>query len=199
MKKLNIIVMNLAGALLIAAAVMKMHQVLTQPILSEGFYESWLFLVIQIPLELGLGIWLTCGLFRKGGWLIGLLAYGTFIFATVHKVLTGAESCGCFGMVKVDPRITLFTLDIHFFLLLAIFRPRGKKLFPPPWPDGKHFFGVAVPTFVLLVSVTVVLAFNKVPRISEELTTYKPKGKIILPDPVGKEPDKSEPNTIVRV
>ena len=117
MKKLNIIVMDVAGLLLIVASVLKIHQLLTEPILSEGFWESWLFFVIQIPLELGLGIWLTCRLFRKAAWLIALLSFAGFIGVTLQKVFVGAESCGCFGRVQVDPLITLIAMDIPFFLL----------------------------------------------------------------------------------
>ena len=84
MKKLNIIVMDVAGLLFIVASVLKMHQLLTEPILSKGFWESWLFFVIQIPLELGLGIWLTSRLFRKAAWLIALLSFAGFICVMIQ-------------------------------------------------------------------------------------------------------------------
>jgi thiol-disulfide isomerase/thioredoxin len=193
MKKLNIIVMDLAGMLLIAGALLKVHQVLTEPILSAGFFESWLFFVIQIPLELALGIWLMSRLFTKGAWLLGMLSYGGFIFVTLHKVLSGAESCGCFGMVKVDPIITLYFIDIPGCLLLAIFRPRGKKFFPPPWPGWEHFLGVATPSFIFVVTITLIIAFNEVPRLSAGLVEHTPKNKITRPQPNKVEPDTPDP------
>ena len=82
MKTANKIVMTIAGAFLIVAATLKSHQLLTEPIISKGFWESWLFFVIQIPLEFGLGIWLVCGLFRKVAWLLGTIAFGGFIVVT---------------------------------------------------------------------------------------------------------------------
>jgi len=185
--------MDLAGILLIAGALLKVHQVLTVPILSEGFFESWLFFIIQIPLELGLGIWLTCRLFRKVAWLLGLLSYGGFIFVTLHKVLGGVESCGCFGMVKVAPAITLYCIDIPIFLLFAIFRTRGEKFFPPPWPGWKHFLGVAVPTITLIATITLITAFNEVPRVSDTLVEHSFNGKIIRPKPNGEKPDTADP------
>jgi thiol-disulfide isomerase/thioredoxin len=163
MKKANIIVMWIAGIVLLAASALKIQQLLTEPIISKGFWESWGFFLIQIPLEMGLGIWLVCGLFRKAGWLLGLIAFGGFIGVTLYKGLTGEASCGCFGMVKVNPWITLSAIDIPIFILLAIFRPKGEKLLPPPWPRPVHFFAIAIPTFILLPMIEYILITNKPP------------------------------------
>ena len=175
MKTANKIVMFLAGAFLIVASILKSHQLLTEPILSKGFWESWLFLVIQIPLELGLGIWLVSGLFRKAGWLLGTIAFAGFIGVTLYKWISGEASCGCFGVVHVKPWITLTTIDIPIFLLLAIFRPKGLKLLPPPWPSAKHFFGVAIPTFIILTTLVPILVFNKPPDVTDKYEVIKPE------------------------
>ena len=50
MKKANMVVMVVVGLVLIAATVLKIHQLLTEPIISKGFWESWEFFLIQIPL-----------------------------------------------------------------------------------------------------------------------------------------------------
>ena len=160
--------MWIAGIFLISASILKIHQLITEPIISKGFWESWKFFLIQIPLELGLGIWLVCGLFRKAGWLLGLIAFGGFIGVTLYKSLSGAESCGCFGVVKVNPWITLTVIDIPIFLLLAFFRPKDLKLFPPPWPKAAHFFAIAIPTFILLPAIEYVLITNKPPMKAEK-------------------------------
>ena len=174
MKTVNRIVMTVAGAFLIVAAALKTSQLLTEPILSKGFWESWAFFVFQIPLEFGLGIWLVCGLFRKAAWLLGTIAFCGFIFVTGYKAFGGAASCGCFGTVHVNPWITLLTIDIPLFVLLVIFRPKGEKLLPPPWPSAKHFFGVAIPTVVLLVTIVPVLIFNKPPEKTDRYEVVKP-------------------------
>ena len=161
MRIANRIITVITGLVLIVAAVLKIHQLLTEPIVSKGFWESWAFFVIQIPLELGLGIWLVCGLFRKAAWIIAVLAFGLFILVTLQKGFIGAESCGCFGRVKVNPWITFSIIDVPIFLGLVIFRPKGLKLLPPPWPSAVHFFGVAIPTFTLLGVLIPVLIFNK--------------------------------------
>ena len=155
--------MWIAGIVLLVATVLKIHQLLTEPIVSKGLWESWKFFLIQIPLELGLGIWLVSGLFKKAGWLLGLLAFGLFIIVTLHKGLIGAESCGCFGTVHVNPWVTLSVIDIPIFICLAVFRPKGQKLFPPPWPKPVHFFAIAIPTFILLPAIEYILITNKPP------------------------------------
>lgn len=167
--------MAIAGVVLIVAAALKMHHLLTEPIISTGFWESWLFFVIQIPLELGLGIWLLCGLFRKAAWIVGVFAFTLFIGVTLHKGITGAASCGCFGRIQVNPWITLFAIDVPFFVLLLIFRPKGEKLLPPPWPNAAHFFGVAIPTFIIIGGIVPVLIFNKPSDKTDEYEVIKPE------------------------
>jgi thiol-disulfide isomerase/thioredoxin len=167
--------MVVAGLVLIVATVLKIHQLLTEPIIIKGFWESWEFFLIQIPLELGLGIWLVCGLFRKAAWVVGVLSFGLFIVVTLQKGLIGAESCGCFGRVEVNPWITFSVIDIPFFLALLIFRPKGCKLLPPPWPSAKHFFGVAIPTFIVIGVIMPVLIFNKPPDKTDKYEVVRPE------------------------
>ncbi len=175
MGTVNRIVMAVAGALLIIAAALKTYQLLTEPIISAGFWESWEFFLIQIPLELGLGIWLLSGLFRKAAWMAALLAFAVFIIVTLQKGLAGKESCGCFGPIEVDPWITLSCIDITLFLGLLIFRPKGAKLLPPPWPKPAHFFGVAIPTFIIMAVIIPVLILNKPPDKTNRYEVVRPE------------------------
>lgn len=166
MRKANTVIMTLAGLLLIVASVLKFHEMLTTCIPSwtdnkYGFWESYEFFLIQLPLEFALGVWMVSGLFRKAAWIAGTLAYFGFIVVTIFKIATGAESCGCFGQVTVDPKITLFAIDIPFFLLLLIFRPKGLKLLPPPWPNTWYLLAVAVPTVGLMILSTPALVAFK--------------------------------------
>jgi hypothetical protein len=186
MRIANQIITVVTGFVLIVAAVLKIHQLLTEPIISKGFWESWLFFVFQIPLELGLGIWLVSGLFRKAAWMIAVLAFGLFILVTLQKGLVGAESCGCFGRVKVNPWITFAVIDIPLFLGLVIFRPKGLKLLPPPWPSAVHFFGVAIPTFIAFSIIMPVLVFNKPPDKTDKYEVVRP-AEWISPAQNGKE------------
>lgn len=179
MKRANVIVMTLAGGLLAVAALLKFHEMLTScailPWKEHGIWESYEFFLVQIPLEFALGIWMISGLFRKAAWAAGMLAYFGFIFVTLTKALGNAESCGCFGQVHIDPWITLFAIDIPFFLLLAIFRPRGEKLLPPPWPNPFHALAVAVPVIGFMVlAAPIMVAFRPVCKKPEQWTPVDP-------------------------
>jgi len=195
MKKANVIVMTIAGLVLIVASILKAHQLLTEPIISSGFWESWLFFVIQVPLELGLGIWLVSGLFRKAAWLVATLAFAGFICVTLHKGLIGAASCGCFGRVHVNPWITLSAIDIPLFLLLVIFRPVGEKLLPPPWPSAKHFFGVAIPSCIVLAALVPTLVFNKPPARTDKYEVVD-INRWMAGAPAGQSADSNDANAL---
>ncbi len=171
MKTANKMIMSIIGLVLIAAAILKVHQILTTIIPNfaqiqtqyNGFeflmrmLDCREFVIFHVPLEIGLGIWLICSLFRKAAWLAGIIVFAFFCFVTGYKVVHGYADCGCFGVVKINPLITLIAVDIPAVLLLAIFWPRGSKLLPPPWPSAKHFFAVAIPTFALLIGITAYL------------------------------------------
>ncbi|MFA5784963.1 MAG: MauE/DoxX family redox-associated membrane protein, partial [Phycisphaerae bacterium] len=174
MKIANRIVMTLAGLLLIVASALKAYQMLTEPIVSKGLWESWEFFLVTVPLEMSLGIWLVSGLFRKAAWLFGTLSFGFFVGVTAYKALTGELSCGCFGTVSVDPWITLIALDIPLFLLLLIFYPRGEKLLPPPWPHPLHCLLIAIPGAFIVGALIPTLAFNKAPDRSDKYILIKP-------------------------
>lgn len=187
MRKMNMTVMTLAGLLLMVATVLKIHEVMNVAIPSwevkasllmdksleegtsmpqwkanlMGFWESYEFFLIQIPLEFALGAWMVCGLFRKAAWLAGAVCYFGFIFITLAKALLGFESCGCFGQVHINPWVTLGVIDVPLFLLLAIFRPKGEKLLPPPWPNVGHAIVCAVPILAFMVFASpMVVAFR---------------------------------------
>ena len=182
MKIASKIVVSIAGLFLIVAACFKVHQLLTEPLPTEPLIDTWLFSVIQIPLELGLGIWLVSGLFRKAGWLIALIGYACFVGITTWRLATGQESCGCFGSFHVPPKITLFAIDIPIFLALAIFRPKGEKFLPPPWPTAKHFLSVAIPTFIILAILVPTVALNQVTVETHDIDIIDPT--IIVEPPV---------------
>ncbi len=187
MKMMNKVVMTLAGLMLIGASILKIQEMLNLPIpgwKEKGLWESYEFFLVQIPLELSLGIWLVSGLFRKAAWLVGTLAFLGFIGVTAYKMYIGAESCGCFGQVHVKPWITLSFIDIPFFLLLALWRP-GKeyKLLPPPWPNVYHAIVFAVPIFATLIfAAPAMVAFKPTQITPDKIDTPRPP--IIIKQPI---------------
>jgi thiol-disulfide isomerase/thioredoxin len=195
--------MTVTGLVLIVASALKAQQMLTEPIVSKGLWESWVFFLIAVPLEMSLGIWLISGLFRKAGWLLGVLSFGFFVGVTAYKAATGELSCGCFGRIHVNPWITLLTIDIPLFLLLLIFYPRGEKLLPPPWPHPFHCLAVAIPACLFLGALVPILFFNKPPDRGEKYAVINPGKWHNNPDtnpdrpPTNVNPD-TEPNLPAR-
>lgn len=194
MKLGNRIVMTLAGLLLAAAALLKFHEVLTVYIPSwreRGIWESYEFFLFQIPLEFALGVWIVSGVFRKASWLAATCAYFAFIFVTLTKALTGAESCGCFGRIHVNPWYTLSLIDIPFFVLLLIFRPKGEKLLPPPWPHPLHALATAVPAIgFMAIAAPVLVALRPEFKKPEQWT---PVEKPVRPSPIPLPPKIESP------
>jgi len=198
MKIANKVVMTLAGLLLIAAAVLKIIESLHVCIpgwREHGLWESYEFLLVQLPLELSLGVWLISGLFRKAAWLVGTFAFFGFIGVTLYKGISGAESCGCFGQIHVNPWITLALIDIPMFLLLVINRP-GKeyRLLPPPWPNVYYAIVFAVPMVAALVFIAPALvAFRPDCVKPGQMNTQNP---VIITKYVYIKPSPVEPNTL---
>jgi len=112
MKKASNIVVKILAIVLLTAAVLKGWQLLTEPVANNDIWSYRPFLILTVELELALGIWLLSGLFKKATWLVTLLCFSLFSAITFYKALTGAESCGCFGSVHVNPWITLFANDL---------------------------------------------------------------------------------------
>lgn len=185
--------MAIAGLVLLVAAVLKTHQLLTEPTISKSFWESWLFFVIQIPLETGLGIWLLTGLFRKTAWLLGLFAFTVFISVTAYKGMIGIESCGCFGKVEVNPWITLATIDLPLLFAMLVFRPKDCKFLPPPWPSARHFFSVFVLTVVILAALTLTLVFNRPADVTDKHVVVRAGDWVKRPSQTVFDPEPNKP------
>ncbi len=100
------IALKVLGLLLLTAAVLKGHELLTVPMANEDLGSWWPFVIFQVEFKLALGIWLLSGLFNALAWLVSLLCLGLFCSITLYKGLTSAASCGCFGSIHGDPWLT---------------------------------------------------------------------------------------------
>lgn len=119
------IVLRVLGAVLLIAAALKGYQLLSEPVANTNIWTYRPFLILQVELELAMGVWLLCGLFRKVAWVVVLACFSLFSLVTLYKGLTGAASCGCFGSVHVNPWITLGAIDLPAVVGLALWRPLG--------------------------------------------------------------------------
>lgn len=104
------------------AAVLKGHQLATEPVAGDSLFTYRWSMVLQVEFELALGLWLLSGLWRRLAWATALVCFVFFSGVTLHKGLSGETSCACFGVVEVSPWITL-ALDLSIVTLLAIFHP----------------------------------------------------------------------------
>ena len=68
----NDIILRLLGVLLLVATVLKGWQLMTEPVANSSIWTMRWFLIVQVEMELFLGLWLLSGLFRKLVWLVGL-------------------------------------------------------------------------------------------------------------------------------
>ena len=193
MKKASNIVVKILGILLLIAAVLKGRQLLTEPVANSDIWSYRPLLILMIEFELALAIWLLSGLFKKAAWLAGLMCFSAFSAVTLYKAVTGAESCGCFGSVHVNPWITLFAIDLPAVTALSIFRPRLSftpalsflrkqesiknliKEFLTPLPSAPRFAMTAFLAIAILGISAPILAFNEPAMVTASYEVLEPK------------------------
>jgi len=186
-------VLRILGLLLLTAAVLKGHELLTVPVANRGLWTWRPFLIFQAECELALGLWLLSGLFKRLAWLATLLCFGLFCCVTLYKSLTGAASCGCFGTVHVNPWLTLSAIDLPAVVALTLFRPPlsstlvlsflrrqesisgtlGSLL--KPMPSLPRFAATAASGLVLLGLTTPILALNEPALVTSRYEVLEPE------------------------
>ncbi len=177
--RISTVVMGLLGLLLLTAAVLKGYELLARPLANNNLWSYRPFLIFEVEFEVVLGLWLVSGLWRRWSWWIALLCFVGFCGVTLYKGLTGAESCGCFGQVHVNPWITLSAIDVPAVLLLLIFRPRPK-------PISRVHYGVVILGLTALLAgvTTTVLVTNKPQRVTATREVLEPHTWIGQPLPI---------------
>jgi hypothetical protein len=106
--------------LLIFAVLTKAYQIATEP--SDGI--PWLAMG-HVLCESGLALLLLSGVWPRWSKWATIAAFSLFLSVAVRLALKSAASCGCFGNVHVDPRITA-CMDAIIVLLL-LFSPVGNR------------------------------------------------------------------------
>ncbi len=124
-------VLKALAVLLIIAALLKGHELAVVPGGQGDLWSARWFRVFQVEFELALGMWLLSGVWRVWAWMGATVCFGLFCTVTFSKAIMGAESCGCFGMVHVNPWITLLAIDLPALGALAVFRPKPAVAIGP--------------------------------------------------------------------
>jgi hypothetical protein len=92
----------------------------------EGLLHRPAFVVGLIVFEVAVAGWLAFGVCsRKVAWFPSA-CFGVFALVALYQALTGAESCGCFGRIKVNPWLT-FWLGLTLAGALWVWWPGGGK------------------------------------------------------------------------
>ena len=114
-----------AGALLLAAAALKAHQLATEPVAGRDLLSHRWSLILQTELELVFALVLLSGVYRRVAWLAAVVLFGFFAAVTLHKGLAGEVNCGCFGTIQIHPWYML-AVDLAVLTGLLVFRPELK-------------------------------------------------------------------------
>ena len=186
-------VLKTLGTLLIVAAALKSHQLLTEPLANKDIWSYRPVLILLVECELALGLWLVSGLFPRLAWLTALACFSFFCLVTLYKALTGAASCGCFGSVSVNPWITLLAIDLPAVLALTLFHPadclapflsflrrqesiqHAVRAFLQPLPSGPRFTATGILGVALLGLTAPILAFHEPAAVTSTYEVLEPK------------------------
>ncbi len=115
---------RILGVVLITAGTLKGVALLTG---QSGRWNTPMYRVFHATateFELCLGLWLILGCFPRQAWFASLTCFVVFEFVSFHHALSGMDSCGCFGMVRINPWISV-AFDFGAILALACYRPES--------------------------------------------------------------------------
>jgi hypothetical protein len=143
------------GMLILCAAALKMHELLTRPVAGSGFLNLYGMRLSIIEAELVLSTWLLSGYLTRVSHRIAVATMAVFCGVALWKAIEGAASCGCFGSVAIDPKIT-FLMDLGIVLALLRWPPAAelRRVRPTKWQlaffvlvlaGGGVFAGIAIP------------------------------------------------------
>jgi hypothetical protein len=106
----------LAAVLIVAAFAKAFALNLGMP--HESVLERPPVVLATVAVEAALGFLLFVGWLRRSTVLAGLVCFGIFSLRAAILAHSGSQSCGCFGVIPVNPRYTLaFDLSAWFGLL----------------------------------------------------------------------------------
>jgi hypothetical protein len=111
------------GVALLIAAILKAEELAALPMLGTGVLNQRWLLVCLLELEVVFGGWLLLAVGRFWTWAATFAVWLTFLGVAGYGAISGAESCGCFGRVQVNPWYTSVA-DLIVVLFLVIWRPR---------------------------------------------------------------------------
>lgn len=116
----------ICGLLLVGAALLKAAELVLNPTVAVHALGPHL-LPLEIGLELGLGFLILSGLYwRSLRWLAAAL-FTAFAGYALYLAINGADSCNCFGPLKVNPWWTFALDSIVVVGFLISIRAEGSR------------------------------------------------------------------------
>jgi hypothetical protein len=169
------------GGLLILAAGLKLYGMAVEPVGRAGiFSEPWVQTLI-IEWEIALGVWLLSRANRGLAWLVATATFLAFAGFSLWQGWIGQTSCGCFGVIRVDPWAAL-TIDVFALSLLALsFKPTFST--ETPQQVRKALRPVAIGACGILVLLAAFAAIGTLVFGSPAAALVHLRGQVITVDP----------------
>lgn len=104
------------AAVLVAAALLKLVG-LRQDWIVRGYEWQQLPTLLLVQGEIVLAVLLLAYPLRRSIWLAAVVSFLAFTVVSGWKVIEGADSCGCFGPIKISPR-WVFVFDMTMLIVL---------------------------------------------------------------------------------
>lgn len=165
---------------LFAAAGLKGHGIATDPLAQDSLLLPPRLLIAIIEIEIVLGLWLLSGWAARGAWLASIGFFGSLAGVSLYLALRGQTSCGCFGLLSVNPWFTTI-LDAAALAALSFSFPPKNAI---EWPrcTRLRWVSFAAPAALALLTVLWVLAEGPPQRL-EAITDNLADGASIVLDP----------------
>jgi hypothetical protein len=132
------------AAVILFAVLTKAYQVATEP--SDGV--PWLAMG-HVLCESGLALLLLSGVYPRWIKWASIIVFSVFFCVAVDLALKSAVSCGCFGNVHLDPRITA-CLDASIILILLFSSVESRREHPTRKQIVLVVSGIVLASFLLI-------------------------------------------------
>jgi hypothetical protein len=161
------------AVVLLVASLLKMYQLSTTPLLPVvqnsiftpllEFMNNRSLLVVFTIGELLFAFVLLSGVWIRQTCLLSMICFSVFTIISVMKGLSGEESCGCFGVLTVNPWITS-AFDLFVLTTIFVFREQNLLSFDFKFSVGdirKLSFAIAawlilsIPAFYAMLSLKI--------------------------------------------
>jgi hypothetical protein len=115
------------GLVLLVAAALKGHQLITGYVPGRTLLTSRFIQILTVEAEFGLGIWLISGFHRRFAGCIAMAYFILLAGASAYLLTIGEECCGYLGRLAVSPWFT-FVFNLAAISCLWVFPPVGAAI-----------------------------------------------------------------------